>query len=174
MINHSNNFKLGQDNQQERLAKLSISDDYLIGFAEGEGCFYVGVVPSKETLTGWQVIYYFKVSQNPAGKIVLEHFCSRLGCGYLKANSLTDETDKSLAFVVRDFKSLKSKVIPFFEGKLVTNKRNDFDKFKRVLEIVDSRSHLNREGMSEILELMYSMNTQRRKFDRQMILSKFS
>lgn len=30
-----------------------ISDDYLVGFVEGEGMFYVGVVPSRETKTGW-------------------------------------------------------------------------------------------------------------------------
>ncbi len=167
-------IKRERDNQQERLAKHSVSDDYLIGFAEGEGCFYVGIVPSKETKTGWQVIYYFKVSQNPSGKMVLEYFQNRLGCGYLKANSLTDRTDKSLAFVVRDFKSLRSKVIPFFEGKLVTGKRKDFEKFKRVIEIVGSGAHLERLGMDEILGLAYSMNTRKRKFDRQLILSKFS
>jgi hypothetical protein len=34
--------------------------------------FYVGVVPSSETKSGWQVIYFFKVSQNPSGKFVLD------------------------------------------------------------------------------------------------------
>ena len=60
-----------QDYQQERLVD-KVSDDYLIGFVEGEGCFYIGIVKSKETITGWQVVYFFKVSQNPSGKIVLE------------------------------------------------------------------------------------------------------
>ena len=36
----------------------SISDDYLLGFVEGEGMFYIGIVPSPETKTGWQVIYF--------------------------------------------------------------------------------------------------------------------
>ena len=54
-----------QDNQQERLVSMKLlSDDYLIGFTEGEGMFYIGIVRSLETKTGWQVIYFLKVSQN--------------------------------------------------------------------------------------------------------------
>lgn len=91
-----------------------ISDDYLIGFVEGEGVFYVGIVPSKETTSGWQVIYFFKVSQNPSGRLVLDYFKERLNCGYIKANSKTDLSDKSLAFVVRNYNDLINRVIPFF------------------------------------------------------------
>jgi len=118
-----------QDNQQERLVSMKLlSDDYLIGFTEGEGMFYIGIVRSLETKTGWQVIYFLKVSQNPIGIEVLNQFKDRLGCGYIKQNSQTDKTDKSLAYVVRDFLSLKKKVIPFFEGKLVI-KKEAFEKF---------------------------------------------
>jgi hypothetical protein len=38
---------------------MHFSDDYFIGFVEGEGMFYIGVVPSSETKSGWQVIYFF-------------------------------------------------------------------------------------------------------------------
>jgi len=42
---------------------MFLSDDYLIGFTEGEGMFYVGIVPSKETKTGWQVIFFKSISK---------------------------------------------------------------------------------------------------------------
>ncbi len=42
-----------------------ISKEYLAGFADGEGCFYVGIVPAKTARFGWQVITEFRVSQNP-------------------------------------------------------------------------------------------------------------
>ncbi|MBI2596481.1 LAGLIDADG family homing endonuclease, partial [Candidatus Daviesbacteria bacterium] len=118
----------------------SLSDDYLIGFTEGEGMFYIGIVPSKETKTGWQVIYFFKLSQNPVGLGVLNQFKDRLGCGYIKQNSQTDITDKSLAYVVRDFPSLRDKVIPFFESKLII-KKDAFQKFKQVLKLVEEKKH---------------------------------
>lgn len=151
---------------------FKVSDDYLIGFVEGEGMFYIGVVPSKETKTGWQVIYFLKVSQNPSGKVILDYLLKRLGCGYLKANSLKDPTDKSLAYIVRDFKSIKDKVIPFFDDKLVIKKLT-FDKFKRVMALVSEKKHLTLEGITEILEIAYSMNTQKRKVRKEQILKAY-
>ena len=152
---------------------LKISDDYLIGFIEGEGSFYVGVVVSKETTSGWQVIYLFKVSQNPKGKVVLDYLKKRLGCGYVKPNHRGNQArDKSLAFVVRDFISLRDKVIPFFEGKLLV-KRSDFTKFKKVIALVDQREHLKKSGIKKILDIAYSMNTGNRKVSKETILSSY-
>ena len=151
---------------------MTLSDDYLVGFTEGEGMFYIGIVPSKETKTGWQVIYFLKVSQNPIGLKVLNQFKKRLGCGYVKQNSQTDKTDKSLAYVVRDFPSLRDKVIPFFEGKLII-KKQAFEKFKQVLDIVAKKQHLTLAGITQILEIAYSMNTQKRKVEKQLILEAY-
>ena len=151
---------------------IKVSDDYLAGFVEGEGMFYIGVVPSRETKTGWQVIYFFKVSQNPSGKVVLDQLKQRLGCGYLKQNSQTDSTDKSLAYVVRDLPSLMGKVIPFFENKLVI-KYTNFEKFKKVLEIVYKKNHLIKSGIKEILDIAYSMNTQKRRVSKEEILKAY-
>ncbi len=151
---------------------MQISDDYLVGFVEGEGMFYIGIVPSKETKTGWQVIYFFKVSQNPAGKVVLDYFAKRLECGYIKANDKIGSTDKSLAYVVRDFPSLRDNIIPFFEGKLLI-KKDAFDKFKRVIVLIDQKKHFIHEGMKEILEIAYSMNTGKRRVLKEEILKAY-
>ena len=149
-----------------------ISDDYLVGFVEGEGMFYIGIVRSPETKTGWQVIYFFKVSQNPSGRRVLEYFQKRFSCGYVKQNSQKDMTDKSLAYVVRDLPSLRDKIIPFFEGKLHI-KQQTFEKFKRVIEIVADKVHLTKEGITEVLEIAYSMNTQKRRVSKETILQDY-
>lgn len=151
---------------------LNISDDYLVGFTEGEGMFYVSVVPSKETKTGWQVIYFFKVSQNPVGKIILDYFQKRLSSGYIKSNSKTDFTDKSLAYVVRDLPSIRDKVIPFFEDKLII-KRDAFLRFKKVINLVDQKKHLSKKGIKEVLDISYEMNTGKRKFTKEEILKSY-
>jgi len=151
---------------------MFLSDDYLVGFTEGEGMFYIGIVPSKETKTNWQVIYFFKVSQNPVGLNVLNQFKDRLGCGYIKQNSQTDKLDKSLAYVVRDFPSLRDKVIPFFEGKLFI-KKQAFEKFKQVLKLVEIKQHFTVEGITKILDIAYSMNTQKRRVEKQVILKSY-
>lgn len=149
-----------------------VSNDYLIGFTEGEGMFYIGIVPSKETKTGWQVIYFLKISQNPSGIKILEEFQKRLGCGYIKKNSQTDPTDKSLAFVVRDLSNIKDKVVPFFDDKLVI-KKDAFNKFKRVIELVDKKEHLTKEGIKKILDIAYTMNTRKRKVSKEQILKSY-
>ena len=154
---------------------LSISDDYIAGFVDGEGMFYVGVVKStgsSKNKSGWQVIYFFKVSQNPSGKVVLDTIKKRLDCGYIKANSQSDPTDKSLAYVVRDFSSLKNKVIPFFRDKLFI-KKSVLLKFEKILNIVERGEHLTKSGMKEILDISYSMNTKKRKISREQILQSF-
>jgi len=152
---------------------MSLSDDYFVGFVEGEGMFYIGIVPSRETKNGWQVIYFFKVSQNPAGKRILEELKNRLSCGYIKANSRTDKTDKSLAYVVRDLSSLRDKVIPFFDNRLVI-KKDAFEKFKQVIRLVNKKKHLTKEGIIEILDIAYLMNTKKRKVSKEQILKSFT
>ncbi len=152
---------------------MNLSDDYFVGFVEGEGMFYIGIVPSKETKSGWQVIYFFKVSQNPSGKKVLEKLKDRLSCGYVKQNSQMDKTDKSLAFVVRNLSDLINKVVPFFDDKLVI-KKDAFEKFRRVLTLVESKKHLDKGGIKKIIDISYSMNTRKRKFSKSRILTDYT
>lgn len=151
---------------------MIISDDYIVGFVEGEGMFYVGIVPSKETKTGWQVIYFFKVSQNPVGEEVLLALKSRFECGYVKKNGNLASKDKSLAYVVRDLKSLTDSIIPFFDDKLII-KKDAFLKFKKVIQLVNEKKHLTREGMKTISAIAYSMNTQKRKVTIEQILQSY-
>ncbi len=165
-----------QDNQQERLEYMSlqISDEYLRGFIEGEGMFYVSIVPAKETKTGWQVIYFFKVSQNPQGKMVLDYLQKRLDCGYVKLNHKKDYfSDKSLAFVVRDLKSLQTKVLPFVKDKLII-KRKACEQFEQVLNLVSVKKHLTRAGIEQIIDISLAMNTGKRKFSKNEIVKSYT
>lgn len=147
---------------------LSISDDYLIGFVEGEGCFYVGVVPAKTASFGWQIAPFFKVSQNPSGKVILDKLKARLGCGYVKQNDAPASSDRSLAYVVRDICDLHGKVIPFFERKLYV-KRTSFETFSTIVNGMYHKKHLTKHGFLQMLDLSYSMNTGKRKFSKEHI-----
>ena len=61
--------------------------NYLAGFADGEGCFYVGVHPTTNVTLGLQVIPEFHVSQNGERISVLQLFVEVLGCGAIKRNA---------------------------------------------------------------------------------------
>lgn len=152
---------------------LNISDDYLYGFIDGEGSFYIGIVPSRETKSGWQVIHFFSVSQNPKGKVVLDYLKKRLQCGYVKPNASRHSSDKSLVFSVRDLSSLSKKVLPFLRGKLMV-KRKAAEQFEMVIKMVEEKKHLSKEGMKQVIDTAYSMNTGKRKVPADEILSLFN
>lgn len=154
-------------------AMIKVSDDYLYGFVEGEGCFYASFVPARETASGWQVIHFFKVSQNPRGIEVLEALKERLQCGYIKRNASIKSTDKSMAYVVRSIYDLREKVVPYFQGKLVI-KRDDFDKFSKIVDLVFHKTHLTRDGVRKIISITKTMNSGKRKYAANTILKCYS
>lgn len=163
------------DNQQERLFAAKLKRAYLSGFIEGEGCFYVGVVPTRYHRLGWQVICEFRVSQNPKGKIILEDIKSELGCGYIKPNHPGNPRDKTWVFMVRDKNDLGEKVIPFFKNyPLRSGKSKDLEKFENVLELIQKGKHFTNSGLLGIVDIAYSMNQKRpRKYSKSFIKASF-
>lgn len=149
-----------------------ISNDYLAGFADGEGCFYVGIVPVKTAKFGWQGLTEFRVSQNPQGRRILEAFRERLGCGTIKPNHRFSLTDRTLVFVVRDQQDLLSKVVPFFECYPIrSDKRIEFERFKAILLMIREKKHLTREGLIEIVNIASEMNTKTKRYSKEKILA---
>ena len=139
------------DNQQERL----ISNDYLAGFTDGEGTFYIGFGHRNDLPLKWQIITEFHVSQNPGGKNVLESFRQVLGCGYLKPNHAKSSRDKTWILIVKNRNDLNNKVVPFFKKhRLHTNKHQDFEKFCWVLETISKGNHLKIDGFKKIVDFV--------------------
>ena len=81
-------------------------------------------------------------------------------CGKVFINRRNDNHKEHLyRFCVRSLADLKEKIIPFFrENQLKTAKREDFEKFARVLELIEERKHLNSEGIMEIARIAQTMN----------------
>lgn len=167
------NNVLSADNQQGRLVQGQISDQFLAGFTDGEGCFYIGMSKRDDLPLKWQIILEFRLSQNPGGKNILEFFQNRLECGYVKPNHATDPQDKSWVLVVRNKQDLENKVIPFFNANnLFSAKMDDFKCFKKVLNFMKNGRHLSKEGFREIIELIYNCpNASRKRYSKALILS---
>ena len=149
------------DNQQE----IDISDEYFLGFIEGEGCFYVGFGKRKDLPLGWQVITEFHLSQNPGGKIILEAFKRRIKGGYIKPNHAKSTKDKTWVLIIKNREDLKTRLIPFLEKhKLRSSKYQDFVIFKRTLELIETKKHLSKDGFQKIVKLVFSSerNTNKR------------
>ena len=151
--------------RKDHVQTPAVSDDYLYGLIDGEGMFHVGIVPSQFTRLGWQVIYQFKVAQNPIGEPVLRALQGRLGCGTISPNARAGAKDRTLKYVVRDLENLTANVVPFCDGRLIV-KREAFDGFKSVLQRVRDSDHLTANGLLEIVDIAYAMNTKSRRVPR--------
>ena len=165
------NNALSADNQQA--AEKEISNEYLSGFTDGEGCFYVGFSKRVDLPLKWQVITEFHLSQNPGGKNVLEALQQRLSCGYLKPNHAQSIKDKTWVLIIKDRKELKEKLIPFFQKHpLYTSKHDDFLVFVKVLDLIDQGKHLTKDGFKEVVELVFSTKRiTNKRYSKEQLLS---
>jgi LAGLIDADG DNA endonuclease family protein len=150
------------DNQQGRPQMQEVdveTGNYLSGFADGEGCFYVGVHPTSNVSLGLQVVPEFHVSQNGERISVLPLFLEALGCGVIKRNAATGSSDRTYVLVVKRHRDLHERVVPFFERfPLRSEKQQEFLKFAEVVEMMHRKNHLTSAGLKRILELAFSMN----------------
>lgn len=156
------------DNQQ-----ANIADEYLAGFVDGEGCFYVGFSRRSELPLGWQVITEFHLSQNPGGKNVLEAFSNKLDCGYLKPNHSRSQKDKTWVLIVKDRREIREKLIPFFNNhKLHSNKKKDLEIFEKVIEIIERKEHLTKAGFTKVVNLVFeTTRITKKRYSREEILN---
>jgi hypothetical protein len=64
-----------------------------------------------------------------------------------------------MAYRVRKLEHLRSIIVPFFtQHSLKTGKRQDFEKFRRVLLMMERGDHLNANGLEEIRRVAKQMN----------------
>ena len=151
------------ENQQERLIEFR---GWVIGFVDGEGCFSIGFVrqPSRPSRsgyrTGYQVAHEFAVTQGAQSVGALQALREFFGVGQVIANRRYDNHREHLfRYVVRRRRDLLETVIPFFrQHPLRSSKRENFQKFASVVEMIDAGRHLTVDGLIEIAEIAETMN----------------
>jgi len=144
------------ENQQERLATIW----WLVGFVDGEGCFSCPIFRQRSMRLGWQVQPQFTVVQGESSRDVLDAMVEFFGCGHVYRNRRRDNHREGLfRYEVFRFQDLRDVIVPFFqEYPLRTAKRDNFAKFARIIELMDSRRHLTVPGLIEIGEIAETMN----------------
>ena len=153
-MSNSNN-QSSADNQQGRL-----DEKWLVGFVDGEGCFSVSFVRNKTMRFGYQIFVEFVITQGEKSLDVLEEMENFFGCGKVYRNTRHDNHREDLyRYCVRSIKDLDERVIPFFnENPLVTAKRNDFESFVAVVEMMKNGEHLTKSGFETIRDIAATMN----------------
>jgi hypothetical protein len=152
----------GAENQQERLIQLG----WVIGFVDGEGCFSVSFVRQNDRTgrrgykLGYQVALRFVVAQGARSVACLEGLREFFGVGHVYGNNRHDNHREHMhQYMVSDRWDLLETIVPFFEEfPLRSAKRQDFEKFARVLRMMEDDRHLTPTGLAEIAEIAETMN----------------
>ena len=137
-----------------------IPDPYwLVGFAEGESCFFIRIYTSEKSRLGTAVQLSFIITQHSRDKDllygILEYFAS---IGRVK-NRSSNYCD----FIVNSVKDLHEKIIPFFiKHPLPGSKSLNYLDFKKVLEMIKKKEHLTENGLFTIRKIKAGMNTGRK------------
>ncbi len=132
---------------------------WVVGFVDGEGCFYVGINAQPEMKAGYQVLPEFTVVQHKRDVQLLYALKQFFGCGVVRQNH-----GDRMAYRVRGFEHLLERIVPFFERHpLKTRKHLDFLKFRQVLMMMQGNEHLTLEGIEKIRQIASEMNTGRER-----------
>jgi len=139
---------------------IEITDQWLQGFVEAEGSFYISVTPNKTSALGYRVVATFSISQTECEKPVLEAIQKHLGCGFIKTKPVTTPGGRPVCeFKVNSFKYLLNKIIPFFDANpLLTTKILNYLDFVTVMRLVERKEHLTQSGLEEIRRIIAGMN----------------
>ncbi len=127
---------------------------WIVGFVDGEGFFYIGINKHSDMTCGYQVLPEFTVVQHQIDIQILYALKKFFGCGVVRSNH-----GDRMAYRVRDIAHLNKIIIPFFERHSLKTKKNlDFMKFRKVLMLIDRKEHLTAQGIEKIKEIAKSMN----------------
>ena len=133
---------------------MNLDAQWITGFVDGEGCFHVGINKHSDMTAGYQVLPEFTVVQHERDVQVLHALKAHFDCGVVRKNH-----GDRMAYRVRGQKHLLERIIPFFvEHPLKTKKHVDFEKFRKVLLMMQAGEHLTPDGIERIRAVASQMN----------------
>lgn len=133
---------------------MKLEAQWVTGFVDGEGCFHVGINAHPSLKMRCQVLPEFTVVQHERDVQLLHALKAHFGCGVVRRNH-----GNRFAYRVRGKDHLLQRVIPFFmEHPLKSRKRVDFERFRRVLLMMEAGDHLTAKGVEEIRGIAGQMN----------------
>jgi hypothetical protein len=147
----------GADNQQERLGSTDDASWFLAGFIEGEGSLCVSITRHATCRHGYYIDPGFFLYQHESGRALLELAETVFGSGRISRKSGNPNV---LVYEISSTTILRERVIPFFERYVIpfSCKRETFERFKEILEMMERKEHLRDDGLAEIVRKVYVMN----------------
>ena len=137
-----------------------VSNDYIVGLTDGEGCFYVGIRYPKSAHKTVRVEPHFYIKLRGDDLPVLEKVKQTFECGAIYfQNEKRENHSDCYRFEINTLKDIKGKLIPFFEKHpLQSKKQREFELFKTIFKLVESKLYKTPTGLREVERLKVAMN----------------
>ncbi len=148
---------------------MKLDPYWVSGFVDGEGTFYVGINKNETMSSRFQVLPEFRVVQHKRDIKVLYALKDFFKSGVVRVNH-----DDRYELRIRSLEGINNYVIPHFDKfQLITNKKFDFIKFRKIINLMNQKKHLQAEGLKRIIKVSLEMNRQN-KIKAKEILDSFN
>ena len=136
------------------LMKPNLSDAWLSGFTDAEGCFNIAIQPRPDTVTGYRVSLRFLLDQKNAESILL-HIRDLFNFGqvFVRVN-----TNSVYRYNNNTFKGLLPVCDYFLAFPLKTKKADSFKHWVEVFSMILNKEHLVPEGLGKIRAIAKIIN----------------
>lgn len=135
------------------ITNIPVTPKFITGFTDAEGSFVLSIYKSPRYSVGWQSSAIFAIKLHARDRFILEALQVYFGgIGSIIKN------EGCYIFSVKSIKELEIIIAHFNNYPLITQKRADFELFKRGVEIIKSRRHRTLEGLQEIVNHRASLN----------------
>jgi len=140
------------------LTKKDITPEWLVGFTDAEGCFFLNVRPNISKL-GFGASLMFSLTQHSRDLLLFKLIIEYLGFGILVEEKLRDV----VRIRTENLQIISEHVIPFFTNyPLESSKLLNFQDFCKACDLIKEKAHLTEEGIAKIKIIKSGMNTGRK------------
>jgi hypothetical protein len=134
-----------------------VNPNWLTGFIDGEGCFYINTTKSK-TKVGYAVNLTFSLDQHSRDSALIQSIANYLNCGYVSPCFNVSH----VRYTVSKFSDIIEIILPFFKEYPLQGVKNlDLNDFYIVAQLMKDKAHLTHEGLEQIKKIKAGMNKRR-------------
>lgn len=135
---------------------MNLETQWVVGFIDGEGCFFVGCLKRNDMALGYQIQPELTVVQHEQDIQVLHGLKEFFKCG-----SVTRNHGDRWCWRVKNLQHFLNIILPFFEKHPLKTKRyQEFLVFRDICLKMQNNEHLNPEGFLKVKELAENLRVQ--------------
>lgn len=144
------------DDLIETPKSISLLDSWLSGFTDAEGCFNVQITSRKESQTGYRIRLRFILDQKNAKSLFI-NISNLFSYGFVSLRSNT-KYNNIFRFTINSFSGIPILINYFNSFPLKTFKKESYNKWLIVYNMILDKEHLTEEGLVKIKKLSKQIN----------------